>query len=45
MPWARLGNGQSLGASESAGGLRDETTWPGRRVRVGWGPRAQTEVG
>lgn len=45
MPWARLGNGQSLGASKSAGVLNAETRWPDTRVGVGRGPRAQTKVG
>lgn len=44
-PWARLGNGQLPSASESAGVPSDDAMWPGPKVRVGWGSRAQAKVG
>lgn len=34
-PWARLGHGQLLNASESAGVPSNDVMWPGPRVRVG----------
>lgn len=45
MPWDRMENGQLPGASESAGMPSDGAMWPGPRVRVGWGSRAQAKVG